>query len=325
MRFRKWKPYETGFTLIELLVVISIIAVLISLLLPAVQSAREAARRAQCTNNLKQMGLAIHNYHDSQGQFPCAYLTLEGVNSLMGPPDPQTYDTGPGWAWGSLLLPYMEQAPLAASLNFNLPCWFADNTTGARTTIAVYLCPSVSVDESPYNVLDGPTGTGKTLATLARSNYVANAGGPEPWAVYPPVYDYTGYADGPFYRNSKIKISSITDGLSNTVFLGEHSPVLSDKTWVGVVPTAWVCPTPRFSFSYCDVPATMVQTHSGPNPLARESAPDPPAQLPLLQGLPDVLRSSQRLQRPHGRRQRPVRDHVHQHVYLARSRHAVEW
>ena len=243
----------------------------------------------------------------------------------MGPPDPQTYDTGPGWAWGSLLLPYMEQAPLAASLNFNLPCWFADNTTGARTTIAVYLCPSVSVDESPYNVLDGPPGTGKTLATLARSNYVANAGGPEPWAVYPPVWDYTGYADGPFYRNSKIKISSITDGLSNTVFLGEHSPVLSDKTWVGVVPTAWVCPSPRFAFSYCDVPGTMVQTHSGPNPLYMEDPPlihQPNSR--YCQVLPDVRRAPRRLQRADGRRQRPVCDHVHQYVYVARARHAGE-
>ena len=144
-----------GFTLIELLVVIAIISVLIALLLPAVQSAREAARRIQCVNNLKQMGLAIHNYHDAQGQFPCAYLTLEGGGGVMGPPDPLTDDTGPGWAWGSLLLPYMEQAPLAASLNFNLPCWFPENTTGTHTTIAVYLCPSVNVDETPFDVKDG--------------------------------------------------------------------------------------------------------------------------------------------------------------------------
>src|SRR5271157_3921015 len=172
-----------GFTLIELLVVIAIIGVLIALLLPAVQSAREAARRAQCTNNLKQMGLAIHNYHDAQGQFPCAYLTVE---SLMVPPNPMAPpnpvpnlancdDMGPGWAWGSLLLPFMEQAPLANSLNYNLPCWFPDVTTGVRTTIAVYLCPSVSVPEDPFNVLDA---NGNTLATFARSNYTASAAGP---------------------------------------------------------------------------------------------------------------------------------------------------
>ena len=161
---------------------------------------------------------------------------------------------------------------------------------------------------------------------FARSNYTASAGGPEPWASVPPMPDYDVYADGPFYRNSKITISSITDGLSNTVFLGEGSPVLSDKTWVGVVPGAISCPKPQFAFASCDVAATMVQTHSGPDPLAhRESAHNPPAQLPLLQGLPDVLQPPQRLQRSHGRRQRPVCNHVHQYVYMARSGHAGGW
>jgi hypothetical protein len=156
----------------------------------------------------------------------------------------------------------MEQVPLANSLNFNLPCWFPDNTTGTRTSIAVYLCPSVSVPETPFNVLDM---NGDTLATFARSNYTASAGGPEPWALWPPFLDYNGIADGPFFRNSKVSMSSITDGLSNTVFLGEHSPVLSSKTWVGVIPGAVECPTPRFASSSCDVAATMVQTHSGPD------------------------------------------------------------
>ena len=198
---------------------------------------------------------------------------LRAVNSLMGPPDPQTYDTGPGWAWGSLLLPYMEQAPLAASLNFNLPCWFPDNTTGARTTIAVYLCPSVSVDESPYNVLDGPPGTGKTLATFARSNYVANAGGPEPWAAYPPVCDYDGVRRRPVLPQFEDQ-----DQLDHRRALehrvpGRAQPGAQRQDVGGRGPHRLVCPSPRFAFSYCDVPATMVQTHSGPNPLAMENPP----------------------------------------------------
>ena len=78
----------------------------------------------------------------------------------------------------------MEQAPLATSLNYNLPCWFPEITTGIRTTIAVYLCPSVNVDETPFNVMDG-NDPPKTLATFARSNYTASAGGPEPWASVP--------------------------------------------------------------------------------------------------------------------------------------------
>src|SRR5205809_5012802 len=95
-----------GFTLIELLVVIAIISVLIALLLPAVQSAREAARRSQCVNNLKQIGLALHNYHDSVGVFPPGYVSAQspGSNSITG-----GNDVGPGWAWGSMILPQLEQ------------------------------------------------------------------------------------------------------------------------------------------------------------------------------------------------------------------------
>src|SRR5438045_3222233 len=90
-----------GFTLIELLVVIAIIGVLIALLLPAVQAAREAARKVQCRNNLKQVGIALHNYHDTQGTFPMGYVAW---------PDPDPEHTAPGWGWAALILPQMEQA-----------------------------------------------------------------------------------------------------------------------------------------------------------------------------------------------------------------------
>src|SRR5438046_8506813 len=97
-----------GFTLIELLVVIAIIAVLISLLLPAVQSAREAARRAQCINNLKQIGLALHNYHDTIGKFPPGGISDTGW-------------AGTWWDWPAFILPHMEQTPLYNAINFSLP------------------------------------------------------------------------------------------------------------------------------------------------------------------------------------------------------------
>src|SRR5690242_3831055 len=100
---------RSGFTLIELLVIIAIIGLLVALLLPAVQAAREAARRAQCANNLKQIGLAMHGYHDVWHSFPPGYLTRP-VTGL---------ELGPGWAWGTLILPYLEERPLYDSANFD--------------------------------------------------------------------------------------------------------------------------------------------------------------------------------------------------------------
>src|SRR5947209_1756264 len=113
-----------GFTLIELLVVISVIAVLIALLLPAVQSAREAARRSQCINNLKQIGLALHHYHDIARVFPPGYVSA--VDPKITDPCDQdaekarSIDLGAGWAWGSMILPEIEQRPLFDSINFKL-------------------------------------------------------------------------------------------------------------------------------------------------------------------------------------------------------------
>ncbi len=250
---------RAAFTLIELLVVIALIAVLIALLLPAVQAAREAAHRAQCTNNLKQIGLAMHNYESAFSCFPPGYMSLRGGGGIHGTPDPDSLDTGPGWAYGTAILSYMEQAPVYQALNVNLPCWLPANATGVTTSLAAFLCPSVSEPSRAFDVLDQP---GKPLARFSRSHYVLNAGNEETWGYQ--LQDQSTIADGPFYRNSILRVANITDGLSTTLFMGEHTPILSDKTWVGVVPGAVVCPKPRFPFSTCDFAATLVLSHSGP-------------------------------------------------------------
>jgi prepilin-type N-terminal cleavage/methylation domain-containing protein len=124
-----------GFTLIELLVVIAIIGTLIALLLPAVQKVREAANRASCQNNLHQIGLALHSYHDGQGSFPSGY-----INKPINPSNPD--QTAPGWGWAALLLPYIEQGNLSQQITFSLPVEHPSNLAARTTIVKLYVCPS---------------------------------------------------------------------------------------------------------------------------------------------------------------------------------------
>src|SRR5712672_3144627 len=123
---------KRGFTLIELLVVIAIIAVLIALLLPAVQQAREAARRTQCKNNLKQLGLALHGYHDAFQVFPPGYVAGSPFK------DGET-DTSPGWGWPAMILPQFEQGALHDSINFSLPVQNPANANPIRTILPIFI------------------------------------------------------------------------------------------------------------------------------------------------------------------------------------------
>jgi type II secretory pathway pseudopilin PulG len=246
-----------------LLVVIALIGVLIGLLLPAVQAAREAARRTQCLNNLKQIGLALHGYHDTHGMFPAAYQTLWGGNPIHGAPDPATGDAGPGYAWLMQCLPWLEQAPVYNAFNVSLPCQAPANRTGAATTLAVFVCPSSTAAEPLIEVRDDQS---RLLGQLGRSHYVANAGQFNLWDQ--PVPDLARLANGPLYRNGRTRIADVRDGLSQSVFAGEHAPILSDKTWVGVVPGAVVCSSPLFTAPKyrCDYAAALVNVHTGPSP-----------------------------------------------------------
>ncbi|HET6574825.1 MAG TPA: DUF1559 domain-containing protein [Fimbriiglobus sp.] len=219
------RPRRSAFTLIELLVVIAIIAILIGLLLPAVQKVREAAARLQCQNNLKQLGLAVHNYHDANSQFPAAW-TYE-------PPAPPTKPTAVMWSWGFAVLPYVEQDNLYKQFNPNLFLYTDPNKTVVSTHLKVFQCPSTPNQNRlyqfpvPSGVLPGvPAGTLQASA----SDYTAVSGilG-RGWDIIvgpPSGGDRHGalrpYAPVPG-SNNRVTIPAITDGTSNTILVAESA------------------------------------------------------------------------------------------------------
>ncbi len=274
-----------GFTLIELLVVIALLGVLLGLLLPAVQKVREAASRMKCQNNLKQLGLALHHYEGTNGCFPSAYVRTSGRQSgtAFGVRYPDDNWNGPaGWGWGTLLLPYLEQDALYKGLDLGQPCWAPRNAAPVRTKLSVFLCPSATGGGDGFAVErdsgDGRRGTPLSPSVFfAHSHYVTSAGTQQPWGRSPaysygftvpePVNGAPAAIDGPFYRDSRTRVADVTDGLSQTVFVGEHSSVLSNKTWVGVVPGAATCPRLdlRPWASDCNGAGCLVGVHSGPD------------------------------------------------------------
>jgi prepilin-type N-terminal cleavage/methylation domain-containing protein/prepilin-type processing-associated H-X9-DG protein len=283
---------NSGFTLVELLVVIAIIGILIAMLLPAVQQVREAARRATCQNNLRQIGIALHNFESAFMRLPSGYVSFATSNGSAPASafiDPQTWDAAPGWGWGRLVLPFMEQNSLADGLAESSPIWAPQNRELIKSKIPTFLCPSVSGETDSFVVVDAsqnPLTSFGGIIELGRSHYVVNHGQEACWEeeagsalqslVFTSIYtgstttvqvngDTGNVADGPFYRNSKTRFAEITDGTSNTIFAGEHSSALADKTWVGAIPGAKNHPRLSTPENGYESAGSLVLCHIGPS------------------------------------------------------------
>jgi prepilin-type N-terminal cleavage/methylation domain-containing protein/prepilin-type processing-associated H-X9-DG protein len=236
------KP-RSAFTLIELLVVIAIVAVLIGLLLPATQKVRESASRIQCKNNLHQLGIALHAYHDRTGAFPAGYLSEL---------DSSGAEKGPGWGWAAALLGEVEQDNLSRQIDFTRTVTDPANAAACTTFLKLFWCPSEHLVET-FPVADA---NGQPLGNVAHGNYVGINGNGG-------VTDHAADNDGVFLRNRRFRIADITDGLSNTLFVGERCTSMSYTTWTGAVPGAVVIS--QRDPNGIEGAAALVLSHCGPH------------------------------------------------------------
>ena len=238
------RSQRPAFTLIELLVVIAIIGVLVGLLLPAVQQAREAARRSACSNNMKQIGLALHNYaHSHRERLPTGWVGEYESGEIHG-------DEGPGWGWASQILPFMEENAVYDGINFGEAIGHADNANARVAVISTFLCPSDSFG-SDRLFFPGDDGVGNNddeeapdatpgSVQYARTNY------PGMFGAEHIAHDHGGggdgvepsEGDGTFVANTGldkgIYFRHYTDGLSKTIALGERDSRMGGSLWIGM-------------------------------------------------------------------------------------------
>jgi prepilin-type N-terminal cleavage/methylation domain-containing protein len=213
-----------GFTLVELLVVIAIVGVLIALMLPAVQKARESARKTRCANNLKQIGLGLHAHMTSHKAFPPGY-----ISTVL----PDHDDGGPGWAWGAIILPHIEEVSLHDEIDMKTAVDSADTAKVRLTNLPLFECPS---DDTFETIVDIPEKSSEQIiCQMAAGNYVGSAG-----TVRPTCKLCRDVFDGVFGRNRAIKPRELQDGLSKTLAIGERATYWSRPVIWGVVPQSKV-------------------------------------------------------------------------------------
>ncbi len=222
---------RAGFTLIELLVVIAVIGILISLLLPAVQMIREAARRTECASNIRQIGLAMMNYESALKRLPT------GWDATVDPANPAS---GPGWGWAYYILPHVEMQSIFDGIDPRLSCDDEQHEEVLKLLVPVFQCASDPADNllnlneeiagghhhAPA-IHDPPVGHDHEEHWIARSNYSGMFGTTE-------IEDDPFGGDGVFFANSHIHFRDITDGLSNTILVGERRNDFGHLSWAGV-------------------------------------------------------------------------------------------
>lgn len=230
------KRLRPAFTLIELLVVIAIVAVLIGILLPAVQKVRQAAVRSQSLNNLKQIGIALHAYHQTNDVLPSGFVSTINSSWSYNPShslggNQAATETGPGWSLFAYLLPFIEQKSVYDKIRFDLPITDPANQAARESIIKTYVDPGDTAGKL-INITDSgdPPAVTNTPVTITRagvSSYAACLG--------TLAYEEQPFT-GVFHRNSQIRLLDITDGTSSTIGIGERMSRHTESSWVGVVP-----------------------------------------------------------------------------------------
>ncbi|MFL5331190.1 MAG: DUF1559 domain-containing protein [Gemmataceae bacterium] len=211
---------RSGFSLVELLVVIAITSVVMGLALPAIQRVRETASRMSCQNNLRQIGLALHSYHQHANHFPPGY----SFDEQAPPPKGVVINSTPGWGWAAHLLIHIEQANVAAQIQWTVPVEDPVHDSVRVVPIRTYICPSDRGTE-PFMILSQ---YGKDLCQAAPSTYAACFGFGGAIGEHPTL------GNGIFFRNSKTRIADIRDGASYTIAIGERAALFCQGPWAGV-------------------------------------------------------------------------------------------